>query len=277
MPISSPLAHSLVACRRIPTGTDIERGHSIAIPTYKRPDVLNGTLAKLLNDKIPSLHEIVVIWNELDKAPPSGFVSKHGVAVRYRTSERNSLNNRLFPDPEYQTQAVLTHDDDVWYEPDDVEFVFQTWRQLGRYRLTGALPRCYSRNDKGLLQYHQCRDGSDWYALILTGLSFVHVSFLDYYWSDEAIPTRIRQHVDEAFNCEDLAMNYVASMLTCAGPLNVIGKHPYTNLDPKGGISRKGNHMPLRHNCLNVFEHIVGFLPLVHSMGSIKRGTPHFN
>ncbi|KAK0702142.1 glycosyl transferase family 64 domain-containing protein [Lasiosphaeris hirsuta] len=249
---------------------------TIAIPTFRRPDVLNTTLTRLLRDKIPSLLEIVIIWNELDKTPPPDFVSKHGVNVRYRMSERNSLNMRLIPFAEYRTQAILQHDDDVWYEPADLEFVFRTWRQLGRYRVTGALPRCYSRNDKGVLSYGQCREGQDWYALVLTNLAFVHISLMDYYSSDEPIPTLIREHVDEVFNCEDLAINYIASMLTCNGPLHVMGKEHYYNQDPKGGISTSGGHMSRRHACLNYFEQVIGFFPLVHSMGSIQRGVPHF-
>ncbi|KAK3375559.1 family 64 glycosyltransferase [Lasiosphaeria ovina] len=247
---------------------------TIAIPTYKRPDVLNKTLATFLGRKIPSLHEIVIVWNELDKTPPEGFVSQHGVKVRHRMSERNSLNMPLVADPLYETQAILQHDDN---EPGDLEFVFQAWRQMGRYRVTGALPRCYSRNEQGLLQYGQCREGSDWYALVLANLAFVHISLMDYYSLDQRIPTLIREHADEVFNCEDLAINYVVSMLTCTGPLHVMGKEHYKNQDPKGGISTTGGHMSKRHNCLNVFEKIVGFLHLVQQMGSIQRGVPHFN
>lgn len=250
--------------------------HRIAIPTYKRPDVLNKTLTHLLEKKVPSLHEIIVVWQNLDEETPEPFVSEHGVKVRYRMSEVNSLNMRLVPFAEYETQAVLSHDDDVWYEPDDLEFVFQTWRQTGRYRVTGALPRCYSRNDKGELAYRACKEGQDWYSLVLTNLAFVHISFMDYYSSADTIPTLIRQHIDSVFNCEDIGMNYIASMLTCTGPLHVIGKQHYYNQDPKGGISTTGSHMSKRHKCMNVFEEIIGFMPLQQQYGSIQRGVPHY-
>lgn len=198
--------------------------------------------------------------------------------VRFRTSPLNSLNVRFLPDPAYQTQAILSHDDDVWYSPSDLEFAFQSWRQLGRYRVTGALPRCYSRDGKtNKLSYHPCRKGSDWYALVLTNLAFVHISLMDYYSSPEAIPTLVRQHVDSKFNCEDIGMNYVASMLTCSGPLHVQGLERYQNQDPKEGISRGGGHQGKRNGCLNYFEEVVGFLPLVRQMGSVKRGMDWFN
>lgn len=250
---------------------------TIAILTYKRPDVLKKTLSVLLSATIPSLHEIVIIWNEIDVPPPASYTTPSGIPIRYRLSARNSLNMRLLPDPLYATQAILQHDDDVWYTPSDLEFVFQVWRQLGRYRLTGALPRCYSRDAKTKqLSYHQCRKDNDWYALVLTGLAFVHVSLMDYYSSNATMPTRIRAHVDEVVNCEDLAMNYIVSMLTCQGPLHVMGNEHFQNMNPKGGISTKGGHMSKRNKCLNVFEELVGFMPLVQQMGSVQRGLPLF-
>jgi len=247
------------------------------MPTYQRSSVLNTTLTKLLSADIPSLEEIVVVWNEVDMPPPEDSISEHGVRIRYRVSEYNCLNNRFMPDPEYRTQAILQHDDDVWYEPDDLEFAFQTWRQLGRYKITGALPRCYSRNSQGRLQYHQCAEGQDWYSLVLTNLAFVHISFMDYYSSDAPIPTALRDHVDKVFNCEDIAMNYLASMLTCTGPLHVMGRQRYHNQDPPGGISTLQTHMARRHDCLNVFAQKMGYFPLVQQMGSIQRGVPHFS
>ncbi|KAK0649861.1 glycosyl transferase family 64 domain-containing protein [Cercophora newfieldiana] len=249
---------------------------TIAILTYKRPDVLNITLTKILSAPIPSLHEIVIISVEPPNPPPS-YTTPSGVRIRYRRSSHNSLNQRFIPDPLYETQAILSHDDDVMWEPSDLEFVFQTWRQLGRYRITGALPRCFSRNDKGSLSYHPCKKGNDWYSLVLTNLAFVHISFMDYYSSSEQIPTTIRAHVEENFNCEDLAMNYMASMLTCTGPLHVQGKAKVTNQDPKKGISRGGNHFAKRNRCLNYFEEVIGFFPLVQQMGSIHRGMDWFN
>ncbi|KAK4446299.1 glycosyltransferase [Podospora aff. communis PSN243] len=252
---------------------------TIAILTYKRPEVLNVTLSKLLSAPIPSLHEIVIIWCESPNPPPS-YTSHSGVRIRYRYSPYDSLNARFEPDPLYETQAILSHDDDVWYEPSDLEFVFQTWRQLGRYRITGALPRCFSRNDKGSLSYHPCRKGQDWYSMVLTNLAFIHISLMDYYFSSEPIPTLIRAHVDENFNCEDIGMNYIASMLTCTGPLHVKGKEGFKNQDPKKGISKGskgGGHFAKRNRCLNYFEEVVGFFPLVKQMGSIHRGIDWFN
>ena len=123
--------------------------------TYQRPIELNDTLRVLLSEDIPSLFEIVIVWNNLEEQPPDNFVSEHGVPVRFRASLRNSLNEKLWPDPEYRTKAILLSDDDVYYHPSDLEFVFQSWRKFGQNRLTGALARCSSVSPRGGWEYRK--------------------------------------------------------------------------------------------------------------------------
>lgn len=231
----------------------------------------------LLSEKIPSLLEIVVVWNNFNEKEPESFVSDHGVAVRYRKPPRDSLNEKLWPDPAYRTQAILLSDDDVFYRPEDLEFVFQTWRKFGRTRLTGALARCASLTHNGEWDYNFCtrREHENVYSLILTNLAFTHISLLDYYFSDDVAVTKIRKYVDEKFNCEDIALNFVASALTQSGPLLVRGRNQYVNLDPAGGISRKPGHMEARSKCLNVFANAFDCMPLVNETARIEHGVKH--
>ncbi|KAM0425211.1 hypothetical protein ACHAPT_009528 [Fusarium lateritium] len=248
---------------------------TIAMQTYRRPKELESTLKALLTDKIPSLHEIVIVWNDLEAEPPKDYVSKHGVPVRYRKSNKNSLNEKLWPDPAYKTQAILLSDDDVYYRPSDLEFVFQTWRKFGRNRLTGAIARCSPMDTYGSREYTFCtnRKGEDGYSMVLAGLAFSHMSFLDYYWSNDTAMNQIRDHVDTGFNCEDIALNYVHSMLTGEGPLLVSGHERYVNFVPREGISRKTGHMDARSACLNDFSKVLGCYPLVEETAYIQRGV----
>ncbi|KAM0278183.1 hypothetical protein ACHAQH_005296 [Verticillium albo-atrum] len=247
---------------------------TIAIQTYQRPDELNQTLRLLTDMEIPSLHEIVIVWNDLDATPPPNFVSSHGVSVRYRVSRRNSLNEKLWPDPEYKTKAILLSDDDVHYPPEDLDFVFQTWRKYGRHRLTGAFARCVDTpRGPGSYQYSLCREKNrSEYALVLTGLAFAHIEVLDYFSSTDPLMTRLRTFVDERFNCEDIALNFVASMLSCEGPLQVNGLGNAVNTEPKTGISRKPGHGKARNDCLHDFSDWFGYMPLQNTTERIVRG-----
>ncbi|KAL7926954.1 glycosyltransferase family 64 protein [Trichoderma austrokoningii] len=248
---------------------------TIAMQTYKRPKELDDTLRVLLAEKIPSLHEIVIIWNDLEEKPPGDFKSEKGVPVRYRVSERNSLNMKLLPDADFKTRAVLLSDDDVYYKPGDLEFAFQSWRKFGQNRLTGAMPRCATADAEGNWHYGFCsKDANqDVYSMIITNLCFSHMSFLDYYSSNSTVMEKVRQYVDDHFNCEDIALNYVASYLTGTGPLLVTGRDRYVSYEPAVGISRKPGHLEARTKCLNDLTALFGCMPLVNETAHIQRGV----
>lgn len=247
----------------------------IVMLTHKRPKELENTLTAVLAEKIPSLLEIVVVWNNLDETPPKSYTSKHGVKVRYRPSERNSLNEKVRPDPTYRTQAILLSDDDVYYHPYDLEYVFQSWKKFGKNRLTGALARCSTKGKDGTWKYDGCTEDSE-YSMILTNLAFVHISFLEHFSSEDPIMVKVRSYIDEKFNCEDIAMNFLVSALTCEGPMQVYGKDPYSNSEPMNGLSRKPTHMAARNKCLNDMKDLFGGMPLVGQSARLVRG-PHLS
>lgn len=244
--------------------------------TYQRPKELNDTLEVLLKEHVPSLLEIVIVWNDLEATPPADFKSQHGVPVRFRRSKLNSLNEKLWPDPDYLTQAVLLSDDDVYYHPQDLEFVFQTWRKFGKGRMTGALARCASVDKTGAWRYDFCKHDSnkdDIYSMILTNLAFAHISFLDYYSSPDPTMEKVRKYVDDGFNCEDIAMNFVTGLITGDGPLLVHGHEDYVNYVPKKGISTKTGHLKARSRCITDFADMFGCMPLVNETAHIERGV----
>ncbi|KAF5227136.1 hypothetical protein FAUST_11969 [Fusarium austroamericanum] len=248
---------------------------TIAIQTYKRPTQLKKTIQHLVENKVPSLYEIVVVWNEINVEPPSDFMSEHGVLVRYRKSKKNSLNQKFLPDPDYRTQGILLSDDDWNYNTTgDLEYAFQQWRRAGMHRLTGAFARCWTLNEvtETPMYSFNCK-GQDTYSMILTGMAFTHISYLEYYHSEDDIMTSVREFVDETFNCEDIALNFVASMLTCEGPLLVLGKDKLDNQHASSGISSKPGHILRRSKCLKKFVDLFGYMPLHEVQGYLKRGV----
>lgn len=250
---------------------------TIVVSTFHRPKELKRTLDTLSAIPIPSLHEIVVIWNNFDEETPATYTTQHGVRVRYRKPTRDSLNEKLWPDPKYETQGILLSDDDVYYRPHDIEFVFQSWRKFGQERMTGALSRCTTLQRDGTWFYDFCPlGGEEPYSLVLTNLAFSHIGFLDHYASDaDPAIKKIRESVDKKFNCEDIALNFVSSILTGAGPLLVRGQDQYVNVNPSVGISRNSGHQEQRSKCLNEFAEAFQCMPLVDEEARIERGHRH--
>ncbi|KAF7550956.1 hypothetical protein G7Z17_g5353 [Cylindrodendrum hubeiense] len=171
---------------------------------------------------------------------------------------------KLRPNPTYRTKAILLHDDDVHYTPIEMELAFQVWRQQGQYRVTGAFARCVVMGSDGKWKYKSCGNGG-YYNMVLTGLLFTHISFLEYYSSEDPMMSQIRDYVDKVFNCEDVAFNYMAAMLSCTSALQVTGPQVAFDARPPGGISTSAKHKKTRHECVDDFKNILGYMPLKNS------------
>lgn len=93
-----------------------EEQFTIVILTYQRETALINRVEAYL--KLPYLHSIIVIWNEVNTRPSSQFETKFyfylaSKRLRVIQSTKNSLNNRFLPYSILQTDAVLSLDDDV--------------------------------------------------------------------------------------------------------------------------------------------------------------------
>uniref|UniRef100_A0A4E9EIK0 Uncharacterized protein n=1 Tax=Gibberella zeae TaxID=5518 RepID=A0A4E9EIK0_GIBZA len=80
-----------------------------------------------------------------------------------------------------------------------------------------------------------------------SSLCFSHISFIEYYWSNDNSMVEIRDCVDSGFNCEDIALIFVQRLLAGRGPC----------------ISSELSHLEARRKCLNRFTTILKCMPLV--------------
>jgi glucuronyl/N-acetylglucosaminyl transferase EXT2/alpha-1,4-N-acetylglucosaminyltransferase EXTL3 len=111
------------------------------------------------------------------------------------------------------------------------------------------------------------------YNLVLSGLAFTHMSFLEYYHSDDQLIENLRSYVDRFSNCEDIALNFVASMLTCEGPLLVLGRDALIRQPDERGISKTPGHISKRNHCLREFTNWFTYRPLQSVSGWTRRGA----
>lgn len=120
--------------------------------------------------------------------------------------------------------------------------------------------------------------------MVLTGAAFYHkvsdfpynnvefilkggfiVLSLQYYGSlyQSALPSRIRNFVDERMNCEDIAMNFLIANLTSQPALKVTPRKRFLCPGcPAVGISADSQHLLERSECINFFSSVYGYNPL---------------
>lgn len=116
-------------------------GFTAVILTYDRVESLYILIEKL--SLVPSLHAILVIWNNQQKSPPlrkleQQYLNEKGNnfeiflvssfpavsrPIKIIQTRNNRLSNRFFPYKDIETEAILTIDDDInMLTEDEVEF-----------------------------------------------------------------------------------------------------------------------------------------------------------
>lgn len=244
----------------LPVTASKAAGFTAVILTYDRVDSLFALVSKLV--RTPSLAKILVVWNNQKKAPPPSSewpVTNKPLKV-IRTKE-NKLSNRFFPYDEIETECQLTIDDDiVMLTPDELEFGFDVWREFPD-RIVGFPSRLHVwDNTTNSWRYH-----SEWtnqISMVLTGAAFHHKIWSWYY--TYKMPPEIRSWVDDNFNCEDIAMNFLVANVTRKAPIKVTPRKKFkcpecTNTEM---LSADARHMSQRSACIARFAEIYGHMAL---------------
>ncbi|KAI7443976.1 hypothetical protein KC364_g13389, partial [Hortaea werneckii] len=161
-------------------------GFTIVSPTYHRTEGLTEYLDNYATGDVPSLHKIIIIWNNEDDAPGwlNKTLTKYQVPIVLERRARNSKNYRFQRTPAIETAAVLALDDDMVIKPRDVEYAFQAW-QMYRYprkRMVGYIRRRVSPQGD-----YRMSPSPDGYSMVLTKSAFIHVDWMDLWWADTPI------------------------------------------------------------------------------------------
>ena len=245
-----------------------EEQFTIVILTYKREHSLIALLEKYL--ELPYLKMILVIWNELETEPSNFFHQKFNShlmlkKIRIIKSVKNSLNNRFLPYDQIETDAILSLDDDVWLDTDQIVFAFRVWRE-NRERIVG-FPSRYHKWNKSLNSYEYRHESmTRQYSLILTGAAFYH-RFYNHAYSF-LIDESMRNKIDEMNNCEDISFNMMVSHMTRKSPIKATYK--WTSKCEKCQVNEslhttEVNHYLTRSKCIQELTVLYRYNPLIYT------------
>uniref|UniRef100_A0A1I8BLN0 Glyco_transf_64 domain-containing protein n=1 Tax=Meloidogyne hapla TaxID=6305 RepID=A0A1I8BLN0_MELHA len=226
-------------------GGNRRREHfTILITTYNREQILTNTLERLIG--LPYLNKVIVIWNDVKRAPTLPAWPRLRVPLLFINGTKNSLNNRFIPYKEIETEAVLSIDDDLDLKQYEIIFAFRVWREQ-RDRIVGFPARYHARFGDSINydSNHTCQ-------------FYLHA--YTYY-----MPQIIRDKVDEWTNCEDLAMNFLVSHLSRKPPIKTTSKWTLRCPTCKESLSNNSYYFNERHKCTQFFIQVYGYNPLLFS------------
>lgn len=235
------------------------QGFTAVVLCYDRVDTMFKVITKISDT--PSLTKIVVVWNNVNKAPPSAAKwPKLSKPVKVVRTKENKLSNRFFPYNEVNTEAILAIDDDIlMLTPDELEFGFQAWREFPD-RLVGFPGRVHTnQNSSSRFKYE-----SEWtnnVSMVLTGCAFHHKYFSHLF--TYMMPSYIRDWVDKHMNCEDIAMNFMVTNYTGKAPIKVTPRKRFRCPEcVTESLWADPSHFVERSECLNEFVRAYGHMPL---------------
>jgi len=248
---------------------------TVILLTFERKSMLMKILERLKG--VPFMNKILVVWNGVNHKPPADLVWPDvGVPIVVVKVDQNSLNNRFLPYDAIETDAILSLDDDSPLRPDEIVFAFRVWRQSrdrivgfpGRYHAWDGVQSSWMYNSN-----HSCE-----LSMVLTGGAFFHRHYS--YLYTYSMPSVIRSIVDKFMNCEDIAMNFLVAHLTRKPPIKVTSRWTFHCANCPSSLSEDESHFRERHECLNTFASIYGYMPLLntqHRSDSVlfKTRLPH--
>lgn len=236
---------------------------TVIILTYKREAILKKSLLNL--NGLKSLNKTIVVWNDVSTKPPDFKDIKLQYPLEVVVPKKNSLNNRFFVYEQVQTDAILSLDDDVTMNHDIINYTFRVW-QLERYSIVGTVYRTHIWDNQAKIWKY---GASPCYtSMILLGAAFYHKIFNYAYRT--LMSKKILNLVDEVFNCEDIAMNFLVANITKRPPVRVGQPVSAYCYECKSNLSSKKEHGESRIKCLKVFTEIYGFMPLKYTFSTIS-------
>lgn len=235
-------------------------GYSMLVPSYKRRiKILNNFLEYTLNKTPKSLCEIIISWSS-DENQIKQILNKYknkfqhkNISLKYSIHTDQTVNRRFLDAADTKTNAILSIDDDIRMNPDDIEYGYQIWKKHSN-QIVGYNKRFIVTTNHKNLKY------AYWGSvprLIITGIAFLSKSLCESYYSQNKENLDFVQKVN---NCEDILINFVA-MKNYNLP-GIYVNREYKHLRSKGISSKQKNHLNTRSNCLNFFYKSFGKLPL---------------
>lgn len=248
------------------TGTP-EQQVTMRVNSFRRLDLLEFFLDYYKSCAVVS--QIQVVWSDQQNAAPLEWSQRYPPGkVVFEVHDKNSLSNRFLALHAVPTEAVLSIDDDLVIPCPALQEALRVWQSFDQ-ALVGFSPRMLGFNAiTGSVRYLRWQHTwwSGLYAVMLTKAAFLHRDHFQAFAS--LVPAAFLAHVDQARNCEDIAMAYVVAKRSGAAPVWVDGVVYEVS---EKGISSGQGHFADRGECVALLQRLTGDWPWVTGKQKVSR------
>ncbi|CAB0042505.1 unnamed protein product [Trichogramma brassicae] len=205
--------------------------------------------------------KIILMWNS-EIAPPA-IPRWQGVKAPVHIVLASSISYRFYPHPLINTSAILSLDEDVILNTDEIDFAFIVWQNFPD-RIVGYPERSHYWDDSKRSWGYTSKWTND-YSMVLTGAAVYHRYYNTLY--TETLSSTLHKTVEQSQNCEDILMNFLVSHIIRRPPIKVTQRKIYKDTTVAGKRSpwNDPDHFIQRQTCMNTFVAVFGYMPLLRS------------
>lgn len=219
---------------------------TLIVMTFNRTEQLRHILE--ISKRYKGLQKAIIVWNNTEVEIPD----LPDLPTLVLKMKKNSLNNKFLNISQFvETEAVVMFDDDLYLNPDDLDFLLTIW-QANQERICGPNCRQYFVDESGEILYHF--NIVKEYCFVLTNCCVFHRKYLNYYTE---VDVQLLQLIDKNMNGEDLLFNFVVQKHAMKGPLWVF--LDVQDLPTASSLCNQPDHFTTRAVLIKEFIAALGF------------------
>lgn len=224
----------------------------------------SSALSRLIKSVAQSrfISKIVVLWTSDAPIAPNKRWPQVSVPLVIVRPETKTGNSRFVPRTVIETSAILSLDEDIKLNSDEIDFGFSTWRMFPD-RIVGFPARSHYW-DSGKSEWFYSSTWSNHFSMVLTSGAFYH-RFYNFMYTHN-LPPRVHRMVEHYGTCEDIAMNFLVADVTRKPPIKILPQKTFQDLYSRNSkYSKLVQLFDLRQRCMESLVDIFGYMPLLMS------------
>lgn len=216
--------------------------------------------------KSPFVAKIVVLWAAKESFPHKRRWPSVDVTIAVQRADPKKGDSRMSPRSLVATDVLLSLDEDVNLNVDEINFAFQVWRKFPQ-RIVGFPCRSHYW-DSGLAKWVYSSHWSNECSMVLTSAAFYH-RYYNYYYTHN-LPSSIHELMSTSEICQDMVLNFLVSHITRQPPVKVLDRKPYkediANLYKRQSATKEHfTRFETRRQCFETLVDEFGYMPLVYT------------
>ncbi|VDN60075.1 unnamed protein product [Dracunculus medinensis] len=222
--------------------------------------------------KVPSLMNIIVVWNNIEIDPPPEFAWPHiSRPIRVIRMGDRSLSNGFITFSDISSEAVLSLDDSSFHylTVDQVEFGYQVWREnpdrLVSYLSTEWIYFTPSGPHSSIWPYN---------ISISMGPVFYHKYYNILFHM--LLMNEFKSYSELTSYCEKILRNLFLANITGRYPVNILVKEPFCPQCRNNRITIAQN-IHMHSNCIQKFTALSGGERMMHRYNPLIIHSPNGN